>query len=119
MPTLSVPIRSMSTAGNPGTCALGMRGGGRQSHPTSTGAAIPVAAPVVVYENVMKNVIQFAHPRPDQGPMITNYAGRILALNPEKARTLQCGGFHLTPSPVSAVLPCPAPTVPTPTKSDK
>jgi hypothetical protein len=53
----------------------------------------------------MKNVIQFAHQRPDQGPMIKNYAGRILALNPEKARTFQCGGFHLTPSRMSAVVP--------------
>ena len=60
----------------------------------------------------MKNVIQFAHPRPDQGPMITNYAGRILALNPEKARTFQCGGFHLTPGRMSAVVPTEAQMVP-------
>lgn len=38
-------------------------------------------------------------------PMRVNYAGRVLALNPDKGRFFQTGGFRLTPSRPASVVP--------------
>lgn len=38
-------------------------------------------------------------------PKTPNYAGRILALNPEKAQKFQCGGFWLGPRMPAAAVP--------------
>src|ERR1017187_6362300 len=48
-------------------------------------------------------------PTPGELP---NYAGRLLCLNPEKARTFQCGGFILGGKRMSAVVPEEAQTLP-------
>jgi hypothetical protein len=45
----------------------------------------------------MSNIIQF--------PSTPNYAGKILALNPERAQKFQCGGFWLGPRMPASLVP--------------
>lgn len=49
----------------------------------------------------MAQILEFPSPQTNQVP---DYTGRMLSLNPEKARKFQCGGFILSPNRMSSVV---------------
>jgi hypothetical protein len=57
----------------------------------------------------MPNVIKMPMRAPardcQEPPVLPNYTGHFLCLNPEKVHTFQCGGFILGPRRLSAIVP--------------